>query len=486
MEVDPISKLKMTFSFEDDDSDQNYGPFQDIGLLRYQIDRLFPEFASYRSRIYNSTINFDADFATLLSSTSYIDKQNLYGRDFTPYDLTSIQAGITATLPANTGVGLLYRFPNTTFTQELRLVSPANRPFTWLAGVYYSDFHPQTGQDEITTSPLTDGLDIYTARDDFTQKEIAAFGEISYEVTSRLALTAGLRVFNFKTTDVATGSGLLAGGDSGSTTTSNQTSHSARYNATYKITDSNLIYVTAAQGYRAGGPTGTFDADCYADLRALGYATPPTQYKSDSLWNYELGSKNALFNNTVTINGDIYHIDWSNTQVAQNLPCGDQFIANAGRSKVNGAELEVTSSPVKGLELKLSGAYTRAIFADTNSQISTIAGADLPNVPRWTASGSAQYTFSVTSLINAYARADVQYVDSRLNDLAGKTYGLVREPAYEFENVRTGLLFNAWDVALFVNNLANKQAILDTTFSSYTYQSISTPRTIGVNCSYKF
>ncbi|MEA3181080.1 MAG: hypothetical protein QOI59_4603 [Gammaproteobacteria bacterium] len=56
------------------------------------------------------------------------------------------------------------------------------------------------------------------------------------------------------------------------------------------------------------------------------------------------------------------------------------------------------------------------------------------------------------------------------------------EPSYTTLNLRMGARFSGWDTALFVNNVTNDQAILNTKFVGFiTFQAFNTPRTVGLN-----
>lgn len=271
-----------------------------------------------------------------------------------------------------------------------------------------------------------------------------------------------------------------------STVSSIENSHVGKYRVSYKLTSDNLIYLQAAQGFRPGGGVPAFSTIGVADLKQLGYATPPTQYTSDSLWDYEVGSKNSFLQGMLTISGALYYIDWKDIQVALNLPDGEQFISNAGAATSKGVELETAVHPFAGLDLQVSGAYTDATFNQTLASIHTIAGAPLPNIPRWTYTASGIYSKEVAGYIG-YLRADLHHVDSRLNDLAGLPSGVVNEPDYTILDARFGIQKQGWDTSLFVNNATNKVAVLNTSFEGFlNYQSINTPRTIGLNVKKRF
>lgn len=483
--VKPSDKLTVNLMFQYENSRQNYGPFEDFGA-KDSIYRLYPEYSNYVSKIYNATIDYDLGFAHILSTTSYVDKKNNYGRDFTSSDLGDIESLSGVTLPSGTGVGLLYKFPNKLFTQEVRVSSNGTGKFNWIVGGYYSDFKPHNLQQEVTTSDLTDGMNIYTADIRYKRTELAGFGELSYKPVSRLELTAGVRVFKYNITSDTNASGYFQNGDQTTVTVSDlktkESSHVAKFRAAYKATDDNLVFAQASQGYRAGGIVSPFSTTCQAELKTLGYSESPTSYKPDKLWDYEIGSKNSFLDKRVTFNATAYYINWQDAQMARNLSCGNQFISNAGKAHSRGAEIETTVTPIDHLDLRGTLAYTKATFAETNTQIQTVKGADLPNSPRWTYSGSAQYTIPFQNGSDLYLRGDFQHVGSRLNDLAGKTSGLQRMPGYTLFNARLGAQIENYEVAFFVTNLTNERAVLNATYSgANNYYTLYTPRAIGLN-----
>src|SRR3546814_2694447 len=66
------------------------------------------------------------------------------------------------------------------------------------------------------------------------------------------------------------------------------------------------IYFTASRGFRFGGPQ---------IAASTPTTTVPPVYKSDSLWNYELGLRTDWLKRSLQIDISAYHIDWKNPQV---------------------------------------------------------------------------------------------------------------------------------------------------------------------------
>ena len=105
-----------------------------------------------------------------------------------------------------------------------------------------------------------------------------------------------------------------------------------RANASYKITDDNLIYATASTGFRPGG------------VNRAGTAQP---FGADQLYNYEIGTKNTFLDRRLTINATIFQEDWKNVQVSFQQPgaSGVALIGNVGSARSRGWRAISRSAP---------------------------------------------------------------------------------------------------------------------------------------------
>jgi hypothetical protein len=98
----------------------------------------------------------------------------------------------------------------------------------------------------------------------------------------------------------------------------------------FKLNPDNMLYATASKGYRIGGYNPRVGAPCASDPNYGGYHT---LFDSDSVWSYELGSKNDLLDDRVRVNTSLYYIDWSNIQQVVGLSsCGFAYTSNLGKA----------------------------------------------------------------------------------------------------------------------------------------------------------
>jgi outer membrane receptor protein involved in Fe transport len=258
-------------------------------------------------------------------------------------------------------------------------------------------------------------------------------------------------------------------------------------NLSWKPNNDVLVYATAAQGFRTGGLN-------QADLPFSSFI--PRSYDSDSLWNYELGTKLTMLNGRVRLDGAVYHIDWSDIQVgAVDATGAFPFTTNAGSAKVDGVEADLNALLAHGVTLEIGGSYQHARLSSDQPGATPrpitlgLSGDRLPNVPKFSGSVNLDVDRPIDDRWNYLLHADVSYrgsADTKLradidpNNVHLKSYTLV--------NLRFGLTDREWTVNAFVRNLFDKRAQVDAIFSSQDPLAFITvrPRTFGIGASRKF
>jgi iron complex outermembrane recepter protein len=190
----------------------------------------------------------------------------------------------------------------------------------------------------------------------------------------------------------------------------------------YNFDAQSSVYVSAAKGFRNGGPTGPIPYGgldggvCGPNLQTYGLNSGPTKFDSDSLWTYELGSKNRLDEDRLTINAAVYATNWKNIQQSLYLPtCGYYFTANVGDAKIYGGELEINYRPITQLTLGLSASAQHAYISSAANPSEATVGSWLIDVPDYNYTGSAAYNVKLTSAAALISRVDYTY--------SGSSYG---------------------------------------------------------------
>jgi outer membrane receptor protein involved in Fe transport len=408
---------------------------------------------------------------------------------------------------------------------ELRVASKdydASRgPITWIGGAYFAQTKTQVIDNEpifgINAAFTAAGKDIndpneladsfpgafagdssyYSARH-YKDKQSSLFGELTYNVSTALRATAGVRLLRATQSFTREGDFYYAGGPVTAAIDSSGNAVTPRFAVSWDLSPSTTLYSNIAKGFRLGGanrPVPTTPL-VVADLGALGLpTTPPPTFDSDSLWSYEIGSKSRLLDNRLSLNVSAFHIDWKNIQQNVVLPTsGFDFETNAGRATVNGLEFEARWRATDALTLSAGASWTHAVFAEDNpalgfdasGDVNARKGDEIQGVPKYSARLGAEYRFAPMAIGSAFVRGSAQWTGASHGTVVKSSSDYIR-PAYVTADASAGLSLDRWEFTLFVKNLTNNQRIIQ----QPSIQGVSEayylrPRTIGLTAAYEF
>ncbi|MDE2184224.1 MAG: TonB-dependent receptor [Alphaproteobacteria bacterium] len=353
--------------------------------------------SSKRLDLYSGEVNWNWQWATLTSVTSYQNNDFKTDADLSPvYDLF---------LGTAAPMGLPTHLTTKKFTQEVRVASPDNKSFEWVVGGFFTR--------EITdeTIMLVDGatangqLPPFTGNDvnapdhpilpffgylPSTYREFAVFGDATYYFSDDFDVTAGVRYSTQHQTyraqiqtllfpDPFTLNYIPAMGDE----TSNQSVVTYLFNPRWRVTDDTMVYAKVSSGFRPGGPN----------------FTGPATFSPDKLWNYELGEKSTLLDGRAVLNFDVYDIEWSDIQTTANIG-GINNLVNAGNARVQGAETSFSYRILPQLTVDGSASYTDAHLTGLTANEESYLGiyhknARLPLSPRYNFALGGTYAFDL-------------------------------------------------------------------------------------------
>jgi outer membrane receptor protein involved in Fe transport len=474
-----------------------------------------------------------------ISNTSYYNRSSSAYNDYTSFE-TSLW-GQTFTGPAfgtppyldgpyypagYTPASTLQINEQNNIMQELRLQSDdPNGRINWVVGFFYE--HARQTSDELVSDPqlssfiqqLTHipfaaifGQPLVDGRYTFVQdpelswdEQEALYGQADFKVTDRLTLTAGLRASETKFEARAHYEGPVVGppvDDSGS-----QKEHpiTPKVGVSYKLDKDNMLYASAAKGFRIGGYNPRVGVPCAADPNYPGYHT---LYGSDSVWSYEIGAKDDLLDHRLRLDTSVYYIDWKNIQqtIALNS-CGFTYVSNLGKARSTGFDLQANLALTRNLKVGLAVGYDDAKFTQTvkavpGAPVNLVTEGDhIPGWP-WNIAASAQYTFLAFGGHESYVRADYQY-QSRQSDLVPRNdpanggyqpWNFFEMPQTSLLTMRAGVRWSGFDVSLFCKNLTDSHPVLSLSpsikinpaelvdYQLTTYR----PRTYGITASYRY
>ena len=490
-------------------------------------------------------VKWDLGFAQLFSNTSFYDRNQKATSDYTQYlrATWSYYGVYPNTFPAAGDRGYaLFEDDQRNFYQEFRLASTdTDSRIQWNAGLFFSHLKenvPEAIYDNnlnaevlaytggnpsvpvcFTGQPCPGGLIFNGPVDNVVDKQIAAFGDFTFKFTDTFKATVGLRVSKVDYTGSVWETGPFLGTTIVTQSSDSEKPVTPKAVITWQPDRDNMLYVSASKGFRPGGPNVGVGNICQGNLDSLGLSAVPAKYSSDSLWSYELGTKNSFLDHRLQIDASVFYIDWNNIQQNVYLPdCGEQFTANLGKAKSEGGNIDVLYRPIEALTLDLQAAYTDARLTKTScagsaafngtacpgangTTVAPIAsnGDALLGAP-WTFTSSAEYKFVEWEGRTPYLRLDYQHATAQKSLLQGQDPNnalydttLPGLPIVNNLSARAGLRFNGIDLSVYGNNLTNAHPLMfEARDIAYTptdtlyFGRGTRPRTIGLTGTYRF
>ena len=429
---------------------------------------------SIRTSLGSVDLEYDFGGARLNSITS-VQRSKMSLR----YDLTNVYAPLITQFFGYTPdtVGEDEHTSVRKTTQEFRLTSSAGGSVEWLAGLYWdketgdlAQHVSNTGGGGAAIPDLAD-LDLPSR-----YQEIAAYGDVTWNATSNLALTGGLRVAQNKQVFTQNASGPLVGG-SLPPADSKETPKTWLATARYALTKTSNVYVRIASGYRPGGPNAVLDDP------ETGLPTAPQTFQHDSLWSYEAGYKGDLFDNTLSLESAVYDIRWHNIQQAYSVN-GNGVLINAGNAEIQGFEFGATWRPSARLSLVGHLATIDGRLKEDAPGLGS-SGARLPNSPSLAVSLGAKASFDVGGHAGWFGASE-RYAGERNAGFDGSgTAPNYKMPAYWLTDLQGGIDFGKISLGLYARNVFDAKAQLGTSTAEMALGGpaqveLARPRTLGL------
>ena len=439
-------------------------------------------------------------------------------------------------------------------SHELRIASPQDWRVRFLLGAFWQQQNHNILQDyQITNLAAVNSVTGWPGSYWLTNQvrhdhDEAFFGEVSFDITENLTATAGMRFYSYDNdlrgffgfgpnAWLASSYGELLCPPGGGGTPVNggpcvnldsrvdDRDHIGRFNLTWNINDTKMVYVTWSEGFRPGG------------INRNDRAPNPPSYLADTLTNKELGWKTSWLNNRLTLNGAVFEEDWKNIQFSFIPPggAGLTILRNAGGARIRGFEADLSWAATYNFTLtggialynsKLTTDYCGFNDIDGMPVTSCPPGTVIPNDPTDPSDDEVVEVtpapkgtrLPVTAKIkgNLVGRYVFDWMGgegfvqgalvhegerrSYLTDEDNDTYGNL--PAYTLFDLSAGFKRDNWSLSFYVKNVANKRAelgrfagcafacVLPDLVSEYPdgqrYLLVSQPRTFGIKFSQEF
>jgi outer membrane receptor protein involved in Fe transport len=511
-----------------------------VGYL--EVNHFLPEFV--HDGWWQAALTVQGKIANLdlVYSGGYMDRRIREESDYTDYSfwydtLYGYGAYWTNNAGQPTKTPSQYILAQDHFTKtshELRLSSPSDERLRFVAGLFYELQTHFILQDYkingIGTDISVEGWPgtIWLTDQQRTDRDYAAFGEVSYDILPSLTATAGLRVFravNSLEGFFGFGSGYSShtgvsqcfappSEDAGPCTNLNKAvtedGETHKLNLSWHVDPDKMLYATYSTGFRPGG------------INRRGTIPP---YDSDTLDNYEVGWKTTWLNNNLRWNGALFHEVWNNFQYAVLGLNSFTEIHNAGKGVINGIESDVDWLIDDHLSLAGSGSITDAnlttilcgVTNPANSQPVTVcpgpldpyppwapANTQLPVTPKYKGNITARYQWNIADFLThvqlSLVSQSSSWADLRIqapNPVTGEETpirsALGKQAGFTTLDFAVGVERDNWHAELFVQNLFDAPGNLFSfpmcttqVCERQTYETPITPRMVGIKFGQKF
>jgi iron complex outermembrane receptor protein len=430
-----------------------------------------------------ATVGYDLPFATLTYVGGYDNTD--WHKESTYYTTPAVQPSFVENQSPDT------------LNQELRLSARDDAALFWQVGAYLFKERNSIYSFDALTAPTGERYGSYGY--DFLVKteSKAAFGQLQYNVTDAIRISAGMRYT--KDDKDRTGATFAPVNTSVSPIAYNrfplQGVQSSEFSRTtwhagvdWQVTANNMLYAKADTGFKSGG------------------FTPISDYGPETVTAFEIGSKNRFFNGALTANASAFHYDYDGYQVAQYRPNPDNsnstiyVTVNADTAKIYGADLDLTARLSESNRIGFDAAYLHTALgnliaapASRNPNLQArnvqLRGNSFPGAPDWTLTGSYEHDWRIESSGVITFRLQGKYESTKyftiFNFDDDRQGGYVRADA----SVAYAPSSGRFQLQAFVRNLTDEKILVTAGENSYaqTYAyAFAPPRTYGVRANINF
>jgi iron complex outermembrane recepter protein len=280
-----------------------------------------------------------------------------------------------------------------------------------------------------------------------------------------------------------------------------------RLGADYHVAG-DLLYASIAKGYKQG----SFPFSSPGSWAGFQPA------RQESVLAYETGVKSELLGRRLALNSALFYYDYTNKQVRGSVydPVFDilPHLVNVPKSRIEGAEFELATTPIPELRLSASSVYLDSRITkisptayDVAGQQLNMVGAPLPLTPKWSYKIAGELSREVQR-VKPFVAADFRWEDKADANLDGSNVTVASVspgtpanlilPGYSHPFVidSYGILSlqlgvagadDRWSAYLWCENCANKYYWLNVTVAQDNIsREVGRPLSFGVTVDYRF
>jgi iron complex outermembrane receptor protein len=281
-------------------------------------------------------------------------------------------------------------------------------PWNVVGGVYFLreniTSHQEAYADDVLGAPYAFSGFLRTVDDDLETTSYAAYANASYAITEALRLSGGIRYTKeekdyFRTTSTFFSLFPFANATYNfEPPVGDWEDVSPMVSVDWQATDDIMVYAKASKGFKSGGFNGRANSPGES-----------SKYDPEEVVSYEAGVKSSWMDNRVRANLAVFKSDYKDFQArvsgiendpVTGIPSPTLSVLNAGKLDIQGAELEVTATPIQHLLLEAQVGYLDAEYGEFDDiRFTNFGGSRAFQTPafspEWTMRYAGQYEFQL-------------------------------------------------------------------------------------------
>ena len=360
------------------------------------------------------------------------------------------------------------------YSQEFQ-VAGSTEQTDWLVGAFFYDEEANDRRNQATLGVQGSPGGTIRINNPHEIQSTALFGQGTFRVSDRFAITAGLRWTEdekeviasellangepvmFLPTDVNGNSGplVIRGSDDWSAL-------SGRVSFEFAPRDDIFLFASYARGFRAGAlndrPRANFDIATQADP-SVNYGI--SAVSPEEMDVFELGFRSDLLDNRMRLNITAFYQDLKDFQIARQIDVGGTgtitLLENAAGSEAYGLEAEFQYVPTDNFSIDANIGLLRTEISEVDPGVALRVGDDLGNAPELTYNLGFDYSIDLERGARLGFRVDYAWVD----DFYSNPGTDLQFPLDSYGLLDANILYtpasDRWDLAIYGKNLTDEQ-----------------------------
>ncbi len=383
------------------------------------------------------------------------------------------------------------------FSQEFRLLSAADAPLQWLAGISWSDEEFVERRDFNLRDNRLVGLGQGKLQYDQDTTSLAVYADASYSFSPQWRLTGNLR-YTDEEKQYRNGAFYIPLAQPFYFVRDLQQDYALGENVSGSVSlnwlpnDNSIGYLKFSRGFKSGGFYGGFPFN----------PAEVIPYSEETIAAWELGFRQKWMDRQLQMAGAFFTYDYQDVQgfirdINPVTGTGIDRLANQGDARHEGLELELLWRPSENLHFEVGAGWLDAVFTSSDIRTVNIDGDQVPVSGRrpWAPRFNGYFLLNWRHDFWAQTKLDMTLVYDYRSTFSGDPSSLAEKAVNELPGyglfgfaARLGRNGSPWEAGIWIKNLQDKKYRLRTKGDGLnSYMDIyGEPRSIGFNIQYSF